>query len=64
MTEEEKRELFRAEFPESAAAADMFRELFGPGVRLVYAEENGKTVGRKYDEDKHNQIYNKKKGAA
>ena len=64
MTEEEKRERFRAEFPLSAESADLFRELFGEGVKLVYAEEDGKTIGRKYDEDKHNQIYNKKKGAA
>lgn len=64
MTKQEKRELFRAEFPLSAESADLFRDLFGDGVRLVYAEENGKTIGRQYNEDRHNEIYNKKKGAA
>lgn len=62
MTEEDKKELFRAEFPESAAAADLFRELFGPGVRLVYAEENGKTISKKYDEAKHEELYRKRRG--
>lgn len=64
MTEEEKKALFRAEFPLSAESADLFRGLFGDGVRLEYAEENGKTIGREYNEDRHNEIYNRKKGAA
>lgn len=64
MTQEEKREKFRAEFPLSAQSADLFRELFGDGVRLIYAEENGKTIGRQYDEKRHDEIYKKHKGAA
>lgn len=64
MTEQEKRERFRAEFPLCAESADLFRDLFGDGVRLVYAEENGKAIGRQYNEERHNEIYNKKKGAA
>lgn len=37
----------RAEFPETSRIVDKFRAEFGPGVKLVYAEENGKTIGKK-----------------
>lgn len=33
--------------PECAAAKDLFIALFGPSVRMTYAEENGRTVGRR-----------------
>lgn len=35
----------RARFPESARFVDDLRAVFGPGVRLVYASENGNTIG-------------------
>lgn len=37
----------RRNFPFAAAALDEMREVFGPDVRLIYASENGKTVGKK-----------------
>ena len=42
----------RAAFPQSVAVADAFREAFGPGVKLVYAAENGYTIGRPLDESR------------
>lgn len=44
---EKAREENRRNFPFAAAALDEMREVFGTGVKLVYAEENGKTVGKK-----------------
>jgi hypothetical protein len=40
------REQFRAEFPGGAAIGDGFREKFGPGVKLKWVEEDGKTMGK------------------
>lgn len=37
----------RAQFPNAAAVVDMFRAVFGPGVKLLYAEEDGRTIGKK-----------------
>lgn len=37
----------RSAFPATALIVDEFREVFGEGVKLVYAEEGGKTIGRK-----------------
>lgn len=37
----------RKHFPESVAFADLVRREFGAGVKLVYAEENGRCIGRK-----------------
>jgi hypothetical protein len=37
----------RAMFPEVTAFADAMRKEFGDGVRLVYAEENGRCIGTK-----------------
>lgn len=34
-------------FPEVTAFADAVRREFGAGVKLVYAEENGRCIGRK-----------------
>lgn len=34
-------------FPEVTAIADAVRKEFGNGVKLVYAEENGRCVGTK-----------------
>lgn len=36
----------RAEFPNAAAVLDEFRRHFGEGVKLVFAAENGKTIGK------------------
>ena len=40
----------REEFPQTAKIVDLFRKHFGAGVKVRWAEENGKTVGRKEDE--------------
>lgn len=37
----------RAAFPETASMVDELREVFGDGVTLVWAEENGRTIGNK-----------------
>lgn len=41
LTKERVRELF----PEVTAFADAIRKEFGGGVRMVYAEENGRCIG-------------------
>lgn len=35
----------RAAFPETAKLVDELRDVFGPGVKLVWAEENGREIG-------------------
>lgn len=35
----------RANFPFTASVVDALREVFGPGVRVQWASENGKTIG-------------------
>lgn len=47
MSEKLTKEQFLAAFPFVTAFADECRKVFGEGVRLVYAEENGRFVGRK-----------------
>jgi hypothetical protein len=37
----------RAQFPQTASIVDGLREVFGPGVRLEWAEENGGTIGKR-----------------
>jgi hypothetical protein len=37
----------RSEFPASAAIMDEFRKEFGASVKLLYAIENGKSIGKK-----------------
>jgi hypothetical protein len=44
---EGKRAGNRAAFPETAKIVDLFRAEFGDGVQLIYAEENGATIGKK-----------------
>lgn len=34
-------------FPEVAAVADVVRAEFGAGVKLIYAEENGRSIGKR-----------------
>ncbi len=37
----------RDNFPFAAGIVDELREVFGDGVRIQWAEENGKTIGKK-----------------
>ena len=37
----------RRDFPQLAAAVDLFRAHFGPGVRLLYGTEDGRELGKK-----------------
>lgn len=41
------RDTLRATMPATAETKDLFVSLFGPGVRLVYAEEGGQVVSSK-----------------
>jgi hypothetical protein len=45
MTREQKREQMRTDFPLMAQVADDFKRIFGDGVRVRWAQENGKEVG-------------------
>lgn len=45
MSAESAKQQVRAKFPRCIAVADEFREAFGAGVRLVYANEGGQAVG-------------------
>ena len=40
------REQIRRDFPLCVAAADAFREVFGPEVKLLYAKEGGREIGK------------------
>lgn len=44
---EQRRQSNRATFPFATRILDDLREVFGDGVRIQWAEENGKTVGTK-----------------
>ena len=44
---EQSTEKNRAEFPAAAAALAEWRAEFGAGVKLLYAVENGKSIGKK-----------------
>lgn len=44
---EQQRADNRAAFPLTADLLDEWRSVFGPGVRLLWAEEDGKTIGKK-----------------
>ncbi len=41
-------------FPHSVAFADECRAVFGDGVKLVYAKENGREIGKKSVHDPEN----------
>lgn len=45
-----KKEDVRRAFPECCKVADAFRDAFGEGTKLVYAQENGKSIGRRTDD--------------
>ena len=36
----------RAAFPDVAQIVDDFRAVFGPGVKVLYATENGREIGK------------------
>lgn len=36
----------REDFPVTTKTVDILRAKFGPGVKVIYAEENGRTIGR------------------
>lgn len=40
-----ERDSNRAAFPATARIIDELREVFGPDVKLVWAEENGREIG-------------------
>lgn len=41
-----ERQSNRAAFPETASLVDELRDVFGPGVKLVWADENGRQIGQ------------------
>jgi hypothetical protein len=41
-----QRDKNRADFPMAAMLLDELKKHFGEGVKLVYASENGKTIGK------------------
>ena len=43
-------------FPHSVAFADECRAVFGDGVKLVYAKENGREIGKKSVHDPANVV--------
>lgn len=42
----ERRDAIRREFPGCTSIIDDFRAVFGPGVKPLYFEEDGKTMGK------------------
>ncbi len=46
-TKQDKAAQNRAAFPQTAQFVDEMREAFGQDVKLVWAEENGRTLGKK-----------------
>lgn len=47
MNKDEVRRLFHS----CVDVADRFRDVFGPGVKLIYAEEGGRYIGKKSEND-------------
>jgi putative component of toxin-antitoxin plasmid stabilization module len=45
MTKEEQARENRARMPIVTAVVDEYREVFGPGIRVTYAKENGIEIG-------------------
>lgn len=50
MKEKATKEMVRENFPECVAVADHFKRVFGDGVRMVYANEKGREIGRRRDQ--------------
>lgn len=42
-----QRQANRESFPQTAKIVDEFRSVFGPGIRLLWAEEDGRTIGKR-----------------
>jgi hypothetical protein len=40
----------RSMFPKTAAVLDHYRKLFGEDTKLLYAEENGLVIGKKFED--------------
>ena len=51
-----KKEEFRALFPSVTEFADKCRAVFGDGVKLIYAEENGRCIGKRSVSDPENTV--------
>lgn len=49
MNREEQAEKNRAMFPWAAGIVDDLRAEFGPGVKLTFVQENGHTLGKKFE---------------
>lgn len=47
MSREEEAKRNRERMPETAALVDAWRAVFGPGLRLLWARENGIEVGKR-----------------
>ena len=45
-SKEKQRDENRRKFPRVAELLDEFREVFGEGVRLIWAVENGNRIGK------------------
>lgn len=50
MTKDDERATNRASFPEAARVVDEFRSVFGQGAKLLWWQENGKTIGQVPDD--------------
>ncbi|MBS0424597.1 MAG: hypothetical protein JSR71_09300 [Proteobacteria bacterium] len=50
------KEQVRAMFPKVTEFADECRAVFGNGVKLVYAEENGRCIGKQSVSDPENTV--------
>lgn len=46
-----QRDQIRRDFPGCTSVIDDFRAVFGPGVKPLYFEENGKTMGKQQSFD-------------
>ena len=53
---EQMKEKVRAAFPQCVAVADEFRAVFGSGVELLYASENGVQIGTPSDASPQNSV--------
>jgi hypothetical protein len=53
----------RAQFPFAARIVDELREVFGDGVTIEWAEENGQQIGKKGPDGVRPNIERKRKGA-
>lgn len=52
MKEKATKEFVNKTFPHCVAVANQFRQVFGEGVRMVYAKENNREIGRMRDAER------------